>query len=168
MIMRGADMLLAFPSFLLALTILFALGQSLVNVMIAVGISSIPGYTRIVRGSVLSAREHGYVSTARTIGCTDARLMTPHPPQCHRSGHRDCVGRHRLGDYRCRIAVVSRDGCAAADPGMGGHGQRWPAPLRGSWWISVPGLAIVVTVLAINLVGDGLRDALDPKLRNIT
>ncbi len=57
--MRGADMLLAFPSFLLALTIVFALGQSLINVMIAVGISSIPGYTRIVRGSVLSAREHG-------------------------------------------------------------------------------------------------------------
>ena len=170
MIMRGADMLLAFPSFLLALTIVFALGQSLINVMIAVGISSIPGYTRIVRGSVLSAREHEYVIASRTIGCTDARLMT----------------RHILPNVVAPVIVISTVGIAwaiiaAASLSFLGMGAQPPTPewgamvndglryLKGSWWISTfPGLAIMVTVLAINLVGDGLRDALDPKLRNIS
>ena len=169
-IMRGADMLLAFPSFLLALTIVFALGQSLINVMIAVGISSIPGYTRIVRGSVLSAREHEYVIASRTIGCTDARLMS----------------RHILPNVVAPVIVISSVGIAwaiiaAASLSFLGMGAQPPTPewgamvndglryLKGSWWISTfPGLAIMVTVLAINLVGDGLRDALDPKLRNIS
>ena len=128
-IMRGADMLLAFPSFLLALTIVFALGQSLINVMIAVGISSIPGYTRIVRGSVLSAREHEYV---------DRRAY-------HRlHGRRDLMTRHILPNVVAPVIVIStvgiawaiiaaavpllpRDGRAAADAGVGSHGQRWPA-----------------------------------------
>jgi peptide/nickel transport system permease protein len=169
-IMRGADMLLAFPSFLLALTIVFALGQSLINVMIAVGISSIPGYTRIVRGSVLSAREHEYVTAARTSGSTDARLMT----------------RHILPNVVAPVIVISTVGIAwaiiaAASLSFLGMGAQPPTPewgamvndglryLKGSWWISTfPGLAIMVTVLSINLVGDGLRDALDPKLRNIS
>jgi peptide/nickel transport system permease protein len=168
-IMRGADMLLAFPSFLLALTIVFALGQSLINVMIAVGISSIPGYTRIVRGSVLSAREHEYVTAARTIGCTDKRLMT----------------RHILPNVVAPVIVISSVGIAwaiiaAASLSFLGMGAQPPTPewgamvndgvryLKQAWWISTfPGLAIMVTVLAINLVGDGLRDALDPRLRHV-
>ena len=130
-IMRGADMLLAFPSFLLALTIVFALGQSLINVMIAVGISSIPGYTRIVRGSVLSAREHEYVTASRTIGCTDARLMTRHIlPNVVAPVIVISTRRHRLGDHRGRLPLVPRHGCAAADAGVGRHGQRWPALLE--------------------------------------
>lgn len=168
-VMRGADMLLAFPSFLLALTILFALGQSIINVMIAVGVASIPGYTRLVRGSVLSTRELEYVVAARTIGCSDTRL----------------IRRHILPNVVAPVIVIASVGIAwaiitAASLSFLGMGVQPPTPewgsmvndgmrhLRRAWWISsFPALAIVVAVLAINLVGDGLRDALDPKLRNI-
>lgn len=168
-IMRGADMMLAFPSFLLALTILFALGQSIVNVMIAVGLASVPGYTRIVRGSVLTAREMEYVVAARTIGCSDGRL----------------IRRHILPNVVAPVIVIASVGIAwaiitAASLSFLGMGVQPPTPewgsmvnegmrhLRRAWWMSTfPALAIVVTVLAINLVGDGLRDALDPKLRNV-
>ena len=168
-VMRGADMMLAFPSFLLALTILFALGQSVVNVMIAVGLASVPGYTRIVRGSVLSAREQEYVVAARTIGCTSPRL----------------IGRHILPNVIAPVIVIASVGIAwaiitAASLSFLGMGVQPPTAewgsmvndgmrhLRRAWWVSsFPALAIVVTVLAINLVGDGLRDALDPKLRNV-
>jgi peptide/nickel transport system permease protein len=170
LIMRGADMLLAFPSFLLALTILFALGQSLINVMIAVGIASIPGYTRIVRGSVLSAREQEYVTAARTIGCSDARLLA----------------RHILPNVVAPVIVISSIGIAwaiitAASLSFLGMGAQPPTPewgamvndgmryLNKAWWISTfPGVAIMIKVFAINLVGDGLRDALDPRLRNLS
>jgi peptide/nickel transport system permease protein len=168
-IMRGADMMLAFPSFLLALTILFALGQSIINVMIAVGLASVPGYTRIVRGSVLSAREMEYVTAARTSGCSDGRL----------------IRRHILPNVIAPVIVIASVGIAwaiitAASLSFLGMGVQPPTPewgsmvnegmrhLRRAWWMSsFPAMAIVVTVLAINLVGDGLRDALDPKLRNI-
>jgi peptide/nickel transport system permease protein len=168
-IMRGADMMLAFPSFLLALTILFALGQSIVNVMIAVGLASVPGYTRIVRGSVLATREQDFVVAARTIGCSDGRLMR----------------RHILPNVVAPVIVISSVGIAwaiitAASLSFLGMGVQPPTPewgsmvndgmrhLRRAWWISsFPALAIVVTVLAINLIGDGLRDALDPKLRHV-
>lgn len=168
-IMRGADMMLAFPSFLLALTILFALGQSIINVMIAVGLASVPGYTRIVRGSVLSTRELEYVVAARTIGCSDGRLLR----------------RHILPNVIAPVIVIASVGIAwaiitAASLSFLGMGVQPPTPewgsmvnegmrhLRRAWWISsFPALAIVITVLAINLVGDGLRDALDPKLRNV-
>jgi peptide/nickel transport system permease protein len=168
-IMRGADMMLAFPSFLLALTILFALGQSIINVMIAVGLASVPGYTRIVRGSVLSAREMEYVMAARTIGCSDGRL----------------IRRHILPNVIAPVIVIASVGIAwaiitAASLSFLGMGVQPPTPewgsmvnegmrqLRRAWWISsFPALAIMVTVLAINLVGDGLRDALDPRLRNV-
>ena len=169
-VMRGADMLLAFPSFLLALTILFALGQSIINVMIAVGLASVPGYTRLVRGSVLSTRELEYVVAARTIGCSDTRL----------------IRRHILPNVVAPVIVIASVGIAwaiiaAASLSFLGMGVQPPTPewgsmvndgmrhLRRAWWISsFPALAIVVVVLAINLVGDGLRDALDPKLRNIS
>jgi peptide/nickel transport system permease protein len=168
-IMRLADMVLAFPSFLLALTIAFALGPSLFNVMIAVGIASIPGYTRMTRGSVLTARELDYVLAARTIGCSNARLMV----------------RHVMPNVIAPIIVISTIGVAwaiitAASLSFLGMGAQPPTPewgamindglrlLRQAWWISsFPGFAIMLTVVAINLIGDGLRDALDPRLRNI-
>ena len=167
-IMRVADVLLAFPSFLLALTILFVLGQSIVNVMVAVGLASVPGYTRVVRGSVLAAREQEYVTAARTAGASDLRLMI----------------RHLLPNIVAPVIVISTVGIAwaiiaSASLSFLGMGVQPPTAewgsmvndgmrhLNRSWWISTfPGLAVVVAVLAINLLGDGLRDALDPKLRN--
>ena len=137
--------------------------------MIAVGLASVPGYTRIVRGSVLTAREMEYVVAARTIGCSDGRL----------------IRRHILPNVIAPVIVIASVGIAwaiitAASLSFLGMGVQPPTPewgsmvnegmrhLRRAWWMSTfPALAIVVTVLAINLVGDGLRDALDPKLRNV-
>jgi peptide/nickel transport system permease protein len=146
-VMRGADMMLAFPSFLLALTILFALGQSIVNVMIAVGLASVPGYTRIVRGSVLSTRELEYVVAAVIV----------------------------IASVGIAWAIITSASLSFLGMGVQPPTPEWGSMvndgmrhLRRAWWISsFPALAIVVTVLAINLVGDGLRDALDPRLRNV-
>ncbi len=166
-IMRFVDMLLAFPRILLALVVAFSLGPSLGNVMIAVGISGIPPYARVVRGSVLSARENVYVEAARVVGCGDPYIMF----------------RHILPNVFAPVIVLSTLGLAwailtAASLGFLGLGAPPPTPewgamlsdgrgyLRQAWWITTfPGVAIMATVLAINLLGDGLRDALDPRLK---
>jgi peptide/nickel transport system permease protein len=164
-IMRLIDMLLAFPGILLALAVVGILGPSLVNVMIAVGIANIPHYTRVVRASVLSIKSSVYVDAARVIGCGDQRIMF----------------QHILPNALASVIVLATLGVAGAIlTGAGlsflGLGVQPPTPewgamlsggrdqLRNSWWITTfPGLAIMVTVLAINLLGDGLRDALDPR-----
>jgi peptide/nickel transport system permease protein len=166
-VMRIVDVMLAFPGILLALALVSILGPSLVNLMIAVGISSVPQYARLVRGSVLSARENVYVEAARVIGCTDALIMR----------------RHVLPNVFAPIIVVATLGIAlailwAAALSFLGMGSQPPTPewgrmlsdgrayLRDQWWIATfPGLAIMVTVLGMNLLGDGLRDVLDPRQR---
>jgi peptide/nickel transport system permease protein len=160
--------LLAFPGILLALGIVAILGPSLTNLMIAVGISNIPHYTRVVRASVLSIRTSVFVEAARVIGCGDGRIMFL----------------HILPNVVASLIVMATLGVASAIlTGAGlsflGLGVQPPSPewgamlsggrdhLRHSWWITTfPGLAIMLTVLAINLLGDGLRDALDPRLKN--
>jgi peptide/nickel transport system permease protein len=135
--------------------------------MIAVGISSMPRYTRVVRGSVLSAKENLYVDAARALGCTPAMIMF----------------RHILPNVLAPVVVLSTLGIASAillAAGLGylGLGAQPPTPEWGlllstgrdylaiAWWITTfPGLMIMVTVLAINILGDGLRDALDPRLK---
>ena len=164
-IMRVIDMLLAFPGILLALVVVAVLGPSLINVMIAVGIANIPHYTRVVRASVLSIKSSVYVEAARVIGCGDLRIMF----------------QHILPNVLASVIVLATLGVAGAIlTGAGlsflGLGVQPPTPewgamlsggrdqLRNSWWITTfPGVAIMVTVLAINLLGDGLRDALDPR-----
>jgi peptide/nickel transport system permease protein len=166
-VMRVIDVMLAFPSILLALGIVAVLGPSLNNVMLAVGIAGIPVYTRLVRGQVLATRALTYVEAARTTGCGDARI----------------VGRHILPNIVAPVIVVATLGIAGAiltgaALSFLGLGAQPPSPewgamlsdgrsfLRQAWWVTTfPGLAITVTVLAINMVGDGLRDALDPRLK---
>ncbi len=166
-VMRLIDVLLAFPGILLALTIIAILGPGLFNVMIAVGIGSIPSYTRVARGSALSVRTRDYVTSARVIGCSDARIML----------------RYILPNVLPVVLVLATLGVAGAiltASGLSflGLGAQPPTPewgamlttgrtyLRQAWWFATfPGLAIMITVLCINLFGDGLRDALDPKLR---
>jgi peptide/nickel transport system permease protein len=166
-LMRLMEILLAFPFLLLALTIVFILGPNLINVMIALGISSIPDYARLVRGSVLSAREHVYVDAARVVGCRDRTIMW----------------RHILPNVIPPVLVVStlnvaRAIISAASLSFLGMGAQPPTPewgmmladgrnvIRQAWWVATfPGLAIMFTVLAINLLGDGLRDVLDPRVR---
>ncbi|MCW5853458.1 MAG: ABC transporter permease [Anaerolineae bacterium] len=167
LIMRLIDILLAFPGLLLALTIIAILGPGLFNVMIAVGIGGIPSYTRVARGTTLTVRERDYVMSGRVTGCSDLRIMF----------------RYILPNVLPPLIVLATVGVAgailtAAGLSFLGLGAQPPTPewgsmltngrtyLRQAWWFTMfPGLAVMVTVLAINMFGDGLRDALDPKLR---
>jgi len=166
-LMRGIDILMCIPSLILAIAIASALGTGLINMMIAVGISAIPGYARVTRSSVLTIREQEFIEAARSIGANDFRLIL----------------RHILPNSMAPIIVQSTMGIAgailsAAALSFIGLGIQPPTPEWG-FMLSIgrryfrdfphltvfPGLAIVIVVLALNLVGDGLRDALDPKLK---
>ncbi len=167
LIQRIVDIFLAFPSILLVLSIVAALGPNLGTVLIALGISSIPGYSRLVRGSVLSARNFEYVTAARVVGATNRRIML----------------RHILPNIIAPIIIYSTLGLGHAitiTAGLSyiGLGAQPPSPewgamlnygrnfMRTAWWMSAfPGAAIFIAVLCVNLLGDGLRDALDPKMR---
>ncbi len=167
-LMRIADVLLAFPSLILALIAVFALGPGLFNAMIAVGIASIPAYARVTRAEVLSAKENLYVQAAQALGSTRWNVMI----------------RHVLPNVVAPNIVLAALGTGAAILAGAalsflGLGAQAPAPewglmlskgkdfmLQGRWWLTVfPGLGIMVTVMAMNLFGDGLRDVLDPRLR---
>jgi peptide/nickel transport system permease protein len=168
-IMRIVDILLAFPTILLLLSIVAALGPSLTAVLIAIAFSSIPAYSRLVRGSVLSAKNNDYVMAAQVIGARSTRIMV----------------KHILPNIIPPVIIYATLGLAGAimlTAGLSylGLGAQPPSPewgamlnagrslMRDAWWMSVfPGLAIFWTVLCINLLGDGLRDALDPRLKNI-
>lgn len=167
LIMRVMDVLLAFPGILLALAIVSVLTPGLTNVMIAVGLSAVPTYARLVRASVLSARENLYVEAARALGGRDLSILT----------------RYILPNVVAPLIVTATLGLgtailSAAALGFLGLGSQPPQPewgrmlsegrdyLREAWWISTfPGLGIMLTVLAMNLLGDGLRDVLDPRLQ---
>ncbi|MAG12967.1 MAG: hypothetical protein CMN78_00030 [Spirochaetales bacterium] len=165
-VMRLIDVMLTFPGILLALLIMTVLGPSLTNVMIAVGISDVPVYVRLVRGSVLSAKEHGYVEAARGVGCSRTSIMIKHilpnvlAPFI-------VVTTLEVANAILLSATLSFLGMGAQPPtpewgAMLNEGRRY---IRTGWWmITFPGLAIMFSVLGINLLGDGLRDALDPKL----
>ena len=165
--MRIVDLLMAFPGILLALLVITVLGRGLVNVMLAVGIADIPAFARLVRGSVLLAREHVYVEAARATGAAD----------------RSVLFRHVLPNVFAPMLVVAtlEVGNAiliASSLRFLGLGAQAPSPewgamlaagreyIRTAWWLTVfPGVAIAAAVLAVNMLGDGLRDALDPKLQ---
>jgi peptide/nickel transport system permease protein len=167
LIQRIVEVFLAFPSILLLLTIVAALGPSLVTVMIAIGVSSIPGYNRLVRGSVLSAKNLDYVTAARVIGAKNSRIML----------------RHILPNIIAPILIygtLSLGGAIMLTAGLSylGLGAQPPSPEWGAmlnygraylqlgWWMSAfPGLAVFITVLSINLFGDGLQEAMNPKTR---
>jgi ABC-type dipeptide/oligopeptide/nickel transport system permease subunit len=167
LIMRLVDILLAFPTILLLLSIVAALGPSLTTVLVALGISSIPGYSRLVRGSVLSAKNFEYITAARVIGAKHQRIMFRHilPNIIAPIIIYSTLG---LGNAILLTAGLSYIGLGAQPPS-----PEWGAMLnygrpyvRSAWWMSIfPGVAIFLAVLCINLLGDGLRDALDPKLR---
>jgi peptide/nickel transport system permease protein len=167
LLMRVVDALLAFPNILLALAIIAILGRSLTNVMIAVGLASIPAYARLVRSSTLSIKEMAYVEAARAVGCTGGTIMR----------------RHILPNLVAPVIVLATLGLAAAifaasSLSFLGVGAQPPTPewgamvsqgrdrLEQAWWISAfPGLAIALSVMAINILGDGLRDVLDPRMK---
>lgn len=167
--MRLLDIMMAFPSILMALVVVAVLGQGTVNVMVAVAVSLIPTFVRLVRGDVLSVKENIYVEAARALGCRQWRLAV----------------RHVLPNVVAPVVVLSTVAIAwsiilGASLSFLGLGPRPPIPEWGidlsngrsyllrAWWISsVPGFCIMLTVVAVNLVGDALRDELDPRLRSL-
>jgi peptide/nickel transport system permease protein len=166
-IMRVIDSMLAFPGLLLALVIIAALGPGLPNVMIAVGFSSVPLYARLIRGSCLTIRETEYVQAAKTLGSSDVRVMVRHILP-NLLGPIIVLSTLQVGTAILIGSALSYLGMGAQPPtpewgSMTADGRSY---LASAWWISTfPGLAIFSAVVGINLVGDGLRAALDPRSR---
>jgi peptide/nickel transport system permease protein len=164
--MRLVDMVLAFPSLILALAIAAALGPSIQNSMLALLIVWWPPYARLVRGQVLSLKNRDYVSAARALGLRDARILSRHVLP-------NAIGPILVlmtSDFGAAIiitAALSFLGVGAVPPtpewgAMVSEGRE----LMAQWWIATfPGLAIFSVAMACNFIGDGLRDAIDPRLR---
>lgn len=167
LLMRFVDIMLCFPTFFLILTVVALLGPSIFNIMLVIGITSWMGTSRFVRAEFLSLRERDFVQAARALGVKDGRI----------------IFRHILPNGLAPVFVTATLDVASAilvEAGLSflGFGVQPPAPSWGNiltegrtyifdaWWLTLfPGLAILITVLSFNLFGEGLRDALDPRLR---
>ncbi|WP_144463717.1 ABC transporter permease [Siminovitchia fortis] len=166
-ISRIFDILLAFPSILLAIAIVAILGPSLQNAMIAIAVINVPTFGRLLRSRVLSVKEEEYITAAKAIGMTDGRILFHH------------VLPNSLapiivqGSLSIATAIIE-----AAALGFLGLGAQPPTPewgkmladskdfiIQAPWTVFFPGIAIMLTVLGFNLMGDGLRDALDPRMK---
>lgn len=168
LIMRFTDVMMVFPGLILIMVVVSVIGPSIYNVMVVIGILGWTGTTRLLRGQILSVREWDFVTAARCVGATNRQIMF----------------RHILPNALAPLLVAATFGVAGAiltEAGLSylGLGVLPPAPSWGSmlngaqsiyilenfWWLWLPpGVAIFVTVLAINFLGDGLRDALDPRM----
>lgn len=167
LIMRVMDVLLAMPGFLLAIAIIAALGAGTFNVVVAVGIFSIPAFARVARGSTLSIKEQDYVLAARALGASDITIMRRHvlpnvaPPLVVQTS------------LRLATAILTASGLSFLGLGPQPPQPEWGAMLStGRNFITsspqlatIPGLAILLVAMGFNLLGDGLRDALDPRLK---
>ena len=167
LIMRLIDIWVAFPNFLLTLVITVILGPSVTNVVIALAISRVPTQARVLRGTALSVKENEYVQAARAIGVEDRRLLLRHIlPNC-------MAPVIVLGTLEVATAIIVEAALSFLGLGTQPPTPSWGWDLRANVvfiednpWIAIfPGLAIFITVLAFNLFGDGLRDALDPRLK---
>ena len=166
-IMRIMDVFLAVPSILLAIAIVSALGPSIINLMVAISISSVPRYARIVRASVLSIRDQEFVEAARAIGANNARIIFRHIIP---NSLAPVIVQGTLG---VASAILSTAGLSFIGLGIQPPAPEWGSMLSGgrqylryAWWVTTfPGVAIMITILSLNLLGDGLRDALDPRLK---
>ena len=168
-IMRIADVFMAYPFILLTISVIAVLGTSIFNLILVLGLSDWVTYARTIRGSVLSLKEKEFVEASRAIG-------TP---------HRVIVFRHILpnvispllvlGTLRVANIIIWESGLSFLGMGVPPPMPTWGRMLAegriyitDAWWlVTLPGIAIMITILSINLLGDGLRDALDPRLRNI-
>jgi peptide/nickel transport system permease protein len=165
---RVLDVLISFPTLILALLLLVALGAGLTTVIIAIAITRIPGATRVIRSVVLSVKENAYVEAARMVGVKPLALMLRHiAPQC--LAPLIVIATLNLGAAIFAEAALSFLGLGIPPPAPSwGNmlGGVLAASFKPSWWLVVfPGLAITIAVMAANLLGDALRDFLDPKLR---
>ena len=167
LIMRSTDILSAVPNMLLAIVIVSVLGQSIWNLMLAVGITSVPEFVRITRAAVLTVRNQEYVEASKAIGLTNRKIIFKHIlPNCLSP----IIVQATL---RVASAIISASSLSFLGLGVPAPSPEWGALLSGgrkyirdySYMTLFPGLAIMITVLALNMMGDGLRDSLDPKLK---
>lgn len=167
-ISRIFDIMLAFPSILLAIAVVAVLGPSLQNALIAIAIINVPNFGRLIRSKVLSVKEEEYIVAAKAIGMRDTRILFSHILP------NSMTPIIVQGTLAIATAIIE-----AAALGFLGLGAQAPAPewgkmladariylLKAPWTMIFPGLAIMLTVLGFNLMGDGLRDALDPKMKS--
>lgn len=164
-VMRIMDVLLAIPGTLLAIAIVASLGSSVNNLIIAMSVSGIPGFARIVRSSVLTVKDNEYIEAARAIGATDRTIIFGHVLP---NGMAPLIVQATL---RVASVILSTAGLSFLGLGVPAPHPEWGALLTNarsyirdySYMCLFPGLAIMTTILSLNLFGDGLRDALDPK-----
>lgn len=167
-IMRCTDILMAIPSILLNISIVAALGSGLHNVMIAIGISSVPAYCRIMRASLLSLKNQEFVDASRAVGASDFHIIAHHILP-NSLAPLIVQGTLKIGGAILACASMSFIGLGIVPPT-----PEWGAMLStgrdflrdAPWLTTFPGMAIMFAVFSMNLMGDGLRDALDPKLKN--
>jgi peptide/nickel transport system permease protein len=169
LIMRVADVFMAYPFMLLTISVIAVLGNSILNLILVLGLSDWVTYARTIRGSVLSLKEKEFVMAARSVGTPNRVILT----------------RHVFPNVLSPILVLATVRVANIiiwESGLSFLGMGVPPPMptwgrmlaegrvyiTDAWWlVTLPGLAIMLTILSINLLGDGLRDALDPRLRNL-
>ena len=167
LLMRFIDVMLAIPAILLMMAIVTALGNGIVNLTIAIGVSSIPGYARIIRASVMSEKEKEYVEAARSIGTSDFKIILRHIlPNCMAP----IIVQATMSVATAILSIASLSfvgiGITPPTPEWGSMLNAAQAFMRDHWFVvTFPGLMIMLSVFAFNLFGDGLRDALDPKLK---
>jgi peptide/nickel transport system permease protein len=170
LIMRCVDSVMAFPAFILAMAITAALGNSVANVLIAISITQIPNYLRLIRGEIFRIREMEYADAARVVGNPPWRIMFIHllpnclPPIIVQATL-------AMGYALLTMSALSFIGLGIQPPqsewgSMTAEGAQYI--VTGEWWLFLfPGLAIMLMVLSFNLIGDGLRDFLDPRMRGV-
>ena len=167
-IMRSQDILSAFPTFILAMGVVAALGPSLVNLILAIGLVNVPVYARLLRANILSVRERQYVTAARAVGNSRRRVLFRH------------ILPNALSPLfvqatlQAGYAILEAAGLSFIGLGVPVPNAEWGVMINlglqyvvsGQWWITLfPGIAIAVTVMGFNLIGDGLQDVLDPRRR---
>ncbi len=167
-VMRVVDSVMAFPAFVLAMGITAAMGNAIINVVIAIGITQVPGYVRLIRGEMFRVREMEYADAARVVGNPGWRIVLVHLlPNCIPP----LIVQATLA---MGYAILTMAALAYLGLGIRPPQSEWGSMtaegaselVTGAWWLFLfPGLAIVVTVLSFNLLGDGLRDLLDPRMR---
>ncbi|SDL05159.1 ABC transporter permease [Natronincola ferrireducens] len=167
-IMRAMDILMAIPGMLLAISIAAALKPGLLNLVLAISIGGVPSYARVVRSSVLTIKDQEFVESARCIGASDTRIILKHiVPNCMAP----IIVQATLG---VAGAILSASALSFLGLGIQPPTPEWGSMLssarqfiRDYWHMTTfPGLAIMITIYALNVLGDGLRDALDPRLKN--
>jgi peptide/nickel transport system permease protein len=169
LIMRVMDGLMAFPAIILAIALMASLGPSVTNVIVAIGVVYMPRVARVVRGSVLVVRETAYVEAARALGLADAWIILRHVLP-------NCLSPVIVqGSFVFAAAVLTEAALSFLGVGVPPYVPSWGNILsegrlylqQAPWLVLYPGAAIMITILGLNLLGDGLRDLLDPKIRGL-